>query len=284
MEVRRIEDPVEFLDVAGPRLLADEARHNLMLGLAATLRDDPHVYPEYRLWLVQDGITPVGAALRTPPFNLVVARPGSDGVLSALADAIDEELPGVGGALPESETFAEVWAAKTGCATRRVMGLGVYALERVRPVSGVPGALRRAGEDDRPLLIEWMRAFGDEALPEGEVRGEAESAVDHRLHSEGAGLVLWEDDGPVSVAGYGGRTPNGVRIGPVYTPPELRGRGYASALVAGLSTSLLAEGRRFCFLFTDLANPTSNRIYERIGYERVCESAQFAFSGSSAPR
>jgi predicted GNAT family acetyltransferase len=80
----------------------------------------------------------------------------------------------------------------------------------------------------------------------------------------------------VSVAGYGGDTPNGIRIGPVFTPPELRGRGYATSLVAQLSSRLLAEGRRFCFLYTDLANPTANAIYERIGYVRVCEAAVFA--------
>jgi predicted GNAT family acetyltransferase len=276
VDAQRIEDPVAFLDAAEPRLLADEARHNLMLGLAGTIRDHPSVYPEYRLWLVRDGDELVGAALRTPPFNLVVAQPESDSVLDELADAIDEELPGVVGALPEAETFAAAWSAKTGSTPRRQLSTRIFALERVRPVSGVAGAMRTAVDEDRPLLVDWMRAFGEEALPE-EARHEVESMVDHRLGAENAGLVLWEDGGRVSLAGYGGSTPNGIRVGPVYTPPELRGRGYASALVAELSTMLLAEGRSFCFLYTDLANPTSNRIYERIGYERVCDSAAIAF-------
>ena len=276
MDAQRIEDPVAFLDAAEPRLLADEARHNLMLGLAGTIRDHPSVYPEYRLWLVRDGDELVGAALRTPPFNLVVAQPESDSVLDELADAIDEELPGVVGALPEAETFAAAWSAKTGSTPRRQLSTRIFALERVRPVSGVAGAMRTAVDEDRPLLVDWMRAFGEEALPE-EARHEVESMVDHRLGAENAGLVLWEDGGRVSLAGYGGSTPNGIRVGPVYTPPELRGRGYASALVAELSTMLLAEGRSFCFLYTDLANPTSNRIYERIGYKRVCDSAAIAF-------
>lgn len=277
MHVQRIDDPAAFLDAAAPRLLADEARHNLMLGLAGTLRDHPSVYPEYRLWLVREGGEVVGAALRTPPFNIVVAQPEHEFVLHALAEAIDDELPGVVGALPEAEVFARAWSAKTGCAANRTMSTAIFALERVRPVAGVAGAMRSAVNEDRPLLLAWMRAFGDEALPEGEARGEVESHVDHRLHAEGAGLVLWEDGGPVSFAGYGGSTPNGIRIGPVYTPPPFRGRGYASALVADLSTALLAEERSFCFLYTDLANPTSNRIYERIGYERVGESAEIAF-------
>ena len=106
--------------------------------------------------------------------------------------------------------------------------------------------------------------------------------VDHRLSQPDWGMLLWEDDGPVSLAGYGGETPHGIRVGPVYTPPEHRGRGYATALVAALSAARLAEGRRFCFLHTDLANPTSNAIYERIGYERVCESAEILFEPAPA--
>ena len=100
--------------------------------------------------------------------------------------------------------------------------------------------------------------------------------IDHRLTADDAGAVLWEDEQIVSLAAFGNPTPNGIRIGPVYTPPEYRRRGYASALVAELSERLLAK-RRFCFLFTDLANPTANRIYEQIGYRRVCEAAEIVF-------
>jgi hypothetical protein len=91
--------------------------------------------------------------------------------------------------------------------------------------------------------------------------------------------VIWDDGQAVSMAGFGGRTPNGIRIGPVYTPPELRGRGYASALTAALTQRLLDEGRQFCFLFTDLANPTSNSIYQRIGYRPVSDVDLWRFSG-----
>jgi uncharacterized protein len=278
MEVDRIDDVTVFLESAGPLLLADEARHNLILGLAGTLRDDPSVYTDYDLWLVEDGGEAVGAALRTPPYNLVLARPHEPGALDALVAAIDDQLPGVVGALPEVEAFATAWSAKSGAKARRRMSQGVFALERVIPVAAVPGAMRDANDGDRPLLLEWLRAFGVEALHDEEPDEERLTGfIDHRLKSAKAGLVLWEDDGAVSMAGFGGGTPNGIRVGPVYTPPELRGRGYASALVAELSTTLLKRGHRFCFLYTDLANPTSNRIYERIGYERVCDSAEIVF-------
>jgi predicted GNAT family acetyltransferase len=278
VEVRRVDDPAGFLEAAAPLLLEDEARHNLILGLVAGLRDLPTLYPDYRLWLVEDGGAAVGAALRTPPHNLAVARPRAEGALEALAASIDDELPGVVGALPEADAFAGLWSGRTGASARGRVALMIYALEAVRPVTGVPGHSRDATSADRPLLLEWWRAFSIEV---GHARpgddAEIARAVDRRLTADGAGFVLWEHDGPVSFAGFGGRTPNGIRIGPVYTPPSLRGRGYASAVVAALSAQLLSGGRRFCFLYTDASNPASNKIYQRIGYEYVCDSAEIVF-------
>jgi predicted GNAT family acetyltransferase len=85
----------------------------------------------------------------------------------------------------------------------------------------------------------------------------------------------------VSLSGHSGPTPNGIRIGPVYTPPDLRGNGYATTLVARQSQWLLDNGHRYCFLYTDLANPRSNSIYQRIGYRQIAESAQYRFSQRS---
>jgi uncharacterized protein len=284
MEAVRLDDAAEFLAEAEPLLLADEARHNLILGIAGNVRDG--VYEDFGLWLVRDGGEVVAAALRTPPFNLVLAQPRAPQALAALAEAVaGEELPGVVGTEPEVHEFAELWSQRTGRGTRTNMRQGVYALERVEPLSAGPGSARVATADDRELALPWLIAFGDEVLHEGGPgREHAAAMLDHRLASPVAGILLWEDDGePVSLAGWGGRTPNGIRVGPVYTPPEVRGRGYATALTAELSQRLLDgrlfdRGRRFCFLYTDLANPTSNAIYERIGYRRVCESAEIVFA------
>jgi len=284
VKVERPSEADAFLAAAEPLLLCDEARHNLILGLAGTTRDAPGLYPRREFWVVRDGKRPVAAALRTPPHNLVLARPAEDGALEALAAAVTDELPGVIGAMPEAEAFAALWAERTGVEVRTTMRQGVYALTRVEPPPPVPGRARVAGAIDRELVLGWWVAFAEEALHEGAPEHDgAEAAVDHRLEAPTSGFLLWEDDGrPVSLAGWGGPTPNGVRVGPVYTPPELRGRGYATALTAELSRGLLEGGlfpggRRFCFLYTDLANPTSNAIYERIGYRRVCESAEIAF-------
>jgi predicted GNAT family acetyltransferase len=239
------------------------------------------VYPEHRLWLVEaegrDG--PVAAALRTPPHGLVLAQPSADGALDVLAAAIDDELPGVVGAVPEAGEFAAAWSARMGTDARMRTRQGIYALERVNPPTGVSGRARAAASSDRDLVLTWWREFVIEALHDAEPdMDRIESSVDHRFTTDGWGLTLWEDGAePVSIAGFGGTTPNGIRIGPVYTPPEHRGRGYASALVATISADRLAEGRTFCFLYTDLANPVSNRIYERIGYEWVCEASDIVF-------
>jgi predicted GNAT family acetyltransferase len=268
-----------FLDQAGPLLLADEARNNLVFGIAGLLRENPSRYPGARFWVAFDAGEPVAAALRTPPFNLVLAKPRDNDALAVLADIIDDKPPGIVGARPEVDAFTRLWAERHGITPRPLRAQGVFALECVEPVPDAAGAPRDATQADRPLLLEWMVAFGDEALAEEDPgRTEAAGMVDDRLDSPHGGFLIWEDDGAVvSIAGYGGPTPNGIRIGPVYTPPELRGRGYATALVADLSQRLLDSGRRFCFLFTDLANPTSNAIYERIGYVRIAESAMVAY-------
>ena len=275
MQVVQLTDPAEFLERAAPLLLGDEARHNLILGIAGTLRDHPDLYPEHALWVVDDDGASVGAALCTPPFNLVLAQ-GSDEAIDVLAGSIADPLPGVVGATPEVDRFV---AAAGVTAVPRVRQ-AIYALDAVvPPARPAPGSPRAATPADRPILLEWWRAFGIEALAEPEPdEGRVARNVDHKLSEPAGGIAIWEHEGtPVSAVGFGSPTPTGVRIGPVYTPPEQRGRGYASALTAHVSTEQLAAGRSFCFLYTDLANPTSNKIYADLGYEPVCDALQVAF-------
>jgi predicted GNAT family acetyltransferase len=262
-----------FLDVVGDFLLRDEARHNLLFGICTTLRAAPDVYPEALLWSVEERGDVVAAALMTPPFNLVVAQPRDEEAVRFLAAALSARLPGVTGALPEAETFAQAW----GVPYRLRMAQGVYAVRQVLPWDAA-GAMRYADQDDRELLIGWIGAFEAESIPADAPHHDLGPIVDRRLNGRDEGFALWENGGEVvSLSGFGGRTPHGTRIGPVYTPPPLRGRGYASALVGQVSGELLAGGLDYCFLYTDLANPTSNKIYMNVGYELVCESADYAF-------
>jgi len=280
MRLEEHADAAAFLMAAAPVLEADEARHNLMFGICSMLRDAPDTYPEAHLWtVVADGV--VGAALVTPPFNLVVAQPLDDGALSFAAQALRErgvDLPGVTAAVPEADVFAEAWTKLTGLRARVRFKQGIYAARSVQTPGGVSGMARRARPDERDLLVAWLRAFHDEALADDSPHIDLERMVDRRLAATNAGLVLWEDESqPVSMCGFGGPTPHGIRIGPVYTPPALRRRGYAAALTAYVTQQQLESGRDYCFLYTDLANPTSNRIYMNIGYERVCDSSEYAF-------
>jgi uncharacterized protein len=282
LRVVTVDTAEQLAEQARPVLLADEARHNLLLGLLTTITAHPEIYPEQRYWLVEEDGAVVAAALRTPPYNLLLARPLDDLALEALAASIEGNLPGVTAALPEADTFAEIWCRTRGLQPRVVVAQKIFRLQRVRPIAGVSGAPREATDADRTLVGDWFRAFVAEAHPQpadADADARLERALDARMGGDGsAGVVLWEDCGEiVSLAGFGGETPHGIRIGPVFTPPERRGRGYASALTAALSSQLLASGRRFCFLYTDRANPTSNRIYRAIGYEHVCDSAEIAF-------
>ena len=139
-----------------------------------------------------------------------------------------------------------------------------------------PGA-EIGDERRRVAALAMLRRRVDGPDPDETFR-RMERNLESRFGSEGTGFWLWEDGGqPVSLAGFGGPTPTGIRIGPVYTPPEHRRRGYATTLVADLSSWLLGHGHRACFLYTDLANPTSNRIYVEIGYQRVCDAMEFSF-------
>ena len=283
MDVEVTGGAAAFLEQASGFLLEAEARHNLAFGIVSFALDHPDVYGEVRGWVVREAGDVVGAALRTPPYNLVLARPAMPGALEALAGSIPEELPGVVGAVPEVDGFASAWSPLHGVTPATRFDQRIYALEELVPPRGVDGVMRRASVDDRALVLEWMTAFTHEALRGGDDPGRIERSVDARLGAEGAGgICLWVTGGkPVSLAGFGGPTPNGLRIGPVYTPPEHRGHGFGSAVTAAASQVALDHGKRFCFLYTDLANPTSNAIYMRLGYRPVCDSREVAFRARS---
>ncbi|HEV2131717.1 MAG TPA: GNAT family N-acetyltransferase [Longimicrobiaceae bacterium] len=259
-----------FLARAESWLLRAEAEHNLLLGLAHRLRASAEGYePPIYLATVEDADGVVGCAFRTPPFKLGLTRIPA-GALPALVEdvaAVYPSLPAVLGPEPEARRFAELWAERKGNRARPGMRQRIFQLDRVIwPERQPAGTLRVAGPEDRELVEHWMWAFSAEAgTPTHRIGRMAEERIRERA------IFLWEDPEPCSMAGWVGQSPNGVRIGYVYTPLELRGRGYASACVAQASQRALDAGCRFCFLYTDLANPTSNSIYRRIGYQPVCD-------------
>ena len=274
MELERLTHADDFLAAAGDFLTAREAEHNLILGLSSRLRDSPRLYGEDPYFLVvRDRGRVVAAALRTPPHNLILSETADDRTTEAICAAAHQAFPTLPGVIGPSEVaaaFARAWPARTGAWASLAIAQRVYRADSAVHPHGVEGRMRPYADSDEELVLAWLDAFAAEAI-RGSPIEDGPSMLRHRLEDPDGDFVIWEHDAPVSVAGYGGATPNGIRIGPVYTPPELRRRGYASALTARLTQTLLDGGRRFCFLFTDLANPTSNAIYQRIGYEPVTD-------------
>jgi uncharacterized protein len=280
MRVERAASVEEYLRRAGDFLEAHEAENNLVFGICSTYQADPTVFEgQPYLATVVHGDKVVGSAIRTPPWRLVLAVMDHPGAVHRLADDLEGELlPGVVGPAEPAGAFAETWGRAAGITPRLMRHERSFRLRRVIPARPSPGAMRRSRMEDQALLRDWAEAFHAEAMPDAPPR-DYDLMARSWITGTGRTAYFWEDGGrPVSLAGVGGLTPHGIRVGPVYTPPELRGRGYASNVVAGVSQLELDAGRTFVFLFTDLANPTANKIYQAIGYEPVNDVDEWDFS------
>lgn len=273
--IARHGDAQTFLKRGGPWLLHTEIEHTLILGLAA--RGDLPAEDLYVATVEQDGAV-VGCALRTPPRKLLLSRipPGAVDALVVDVSACYDELPGVFGPPAAVREFARQWSERRGSTSRDGMAQRLYSLERVVAPDRPPGgAMRLAGAADVGLVTAWVACFAAEADAQATTTREFIAA-----RVAAGEMALWCDPEPRTLAGYSGRSPNGVRIGYVYTPPEWRGRGYATACVAALSTHALEQGARFCCLYTDLSNGISNRIYQRIGYTPVADAINIEFTAA----
>lgn len=281
MDVIRYASIEEYLAEAGPFLEAREAEHNLIFGIASNVQADPSQFGTPYIAAVVDGGRVVGAALRTPPWRIILSCFDGDAraVAGALAADLDgAPLPGMVGPTASTDAFAAAWTARTGTGATLTRHERSFRLRHVRPPRPASGHMVRASQEHHGVLAKWSQAFEEEAHTAPPGPTDHDATADRWIRGVGRTAWLWIDDGrPVSLTGVGGLTPHGIRVGPVYTPPDLRGRGYASNLVAEASQLYLDGGREFVFLFTDLANPTANRIYQSIGYEPVIDIDEYAF-------
>lgn len=272
-----------FLEAALPLLMQNEVLNNLPIGIALSVAegrrfgDEPPYFAT--IW---DGEDLVGTTLRTPPHPLhVFAVAGREReIAEPLVEWLivnDREVPVVVGERKCVEAFTTVRSKRLAARAELKVAMRVFRLDEVKKPEGVAGSLRLARAGEEALLEQWVAAFN---VSIGEPRSEThvrESVA--RMLANGQ-LYLWEDPerGPVSCACNARKTVTGEVVNLVYTPDEYRGNGYASAAVAELSDLLLKRGAAFCCLFTNLANPISNKIYQRIGYQSVGDYASFAFS------
>jgi RimJ/RimL family protein N-acetyltransferase len=275
-----IDDLDDFLAYAGAFLRSRPALHTVPLTVTEGLRTrGARAYGDGAPFfgvLRRDGEVRA-ACFRTPPYRLNVTP-----LTPEEADSLAAHLAGVGWPVPgisgERDTVAELARAverHTGATATLSERQRLYRLGTLTPPRPVPeGRARVGGEADREQLVRW---YGEFTQAIGEPSTRAEVWADARISS--GGITLWED-GEGRAASMAGVTPmvaGQLRVAPVYTPSHLRGRGYAGAVTAEVSRAALASGADEVLLFTDLANPTSNALYQRIGYRPVADFAVYDF-------
>jgi GNAT superfamily N-acetyltransferase len=275
--VRPVEDVEDVERVAGGWLREHRVDANVPATIlaAATARGGERP-PDWSWAVAVDAAgAVVGLAVQTPPHPAVLASTDADaaGRIADAWHASGRALPGVTGPVAGGAAFARRWTELTGRPHRIVMREGLHVLGEFSPATGVPGRARTAGAGDLDLVARWLEEFEAEAMSHLPARPDLE--VLRRRLAAGE-LVLWEDAG-VAVSLAVRRTAGGVgRIGPVYTPPDHRRHGYGAAVTSAATRAILDAGAE-AMLYTDLANPTSNGVYARLGYRMVAESAIWLF-------
>ena len=283
MKLHKFDTIDKFWDKTQAYLLEHEAEHNVLLGIANALRYNPTRYPEppYLVMVESDGEV-VATAIRTPPYKLLLSKVSNLDALTLIAKDVHRELlPGVLGLVPEVEIFLQAWQQLTGQFYQLSKAMKIHQIEAVQPIATATGHLRLATENDRALLVEWLPAFDAEIG--FDVIENIDRLVANRLKDRHT--YLWEDNKvPVSLAAGRKFSDTASRMGSVYTPPAYRRQGYATACVAALSQQLLDDGCDRCLLLTDVTNPTSNHIYQEIGYLPVCNWHEYAFISKDLAR
>ena len=281
MNVRRHASAAEYLDVAGPALRRKPVINQLVIGVAQQVARDPARYgADNYFFSVEDGGEIIGAALQTAPWPVQVSATSPDAAreLARAFAAMPDAVAAVGGPDDAPGAFAAEYATLRGVTHRLVDSMGTFELTAVTPLRPAAGTRAIAGPEHTAVVHAWLDAFHTETVPhDPPVRADA----GERAVATGRAHVWLDEHGTPVAYAFNNRDIDGwASVGPVYTPPQARGRGYATSLVASLSQYLLDQGRPGCTLFTNLANPISNKIYERIGYRRVGSASRYAFTAA----
>ncbi len=273
----------ELISLSGSYLEQNESENNLPIGLAYRLAEDPYYYTSelpLLLSILEQGRV-VGVVVMTPPKRIVLGRIDTD-IQTAIVPLvrhlrrIDVQIPGVVGPAAAAQAFAECWVEDMpGVSANISRRMRVFEARSVVDLPLSPGKMRFARMDDRSLMAQWIVAFSEtmgEPVNFEDAKNRAEKLIKDQQ------LYVWDNGGPVSIAGVSRPMRNGTTIGPVYTPPEHRGKGYATSCVLLLTKKLLSDRYSFCSLYTDLSNPTSNSIYTKIGYVPIGDALELDFS------
>ena len=279
MEWRMYTDSFGFSERLEPLLYENEEKYSLFLGILSQIGSGR--YEDYYLALAEMEGKIVAACLMTPPHPLqIIIFKENSGLENAIAQQLKKEklkIPGVIGDKEIAEKFAEAWAAETGATVELQMDEGLYRIDSpVRGLEKSPGSWRVANKQDAELLEKWYLLFSEETGIGTPGYEEASMKIEQFL--DGKEIYVWEVDGQVVACMKKSRpSKHGITVSFVYTPEEHRRKGYARTMVAEVTEELLLEFD-FVLLYTDLKNPTSNKIYSEIGYEQIANPAHLKFS------
>ena len=280
MEINRFQDPFKFRNNVRGFLLQHEAENNLIFSILEGIISKRYT-GENLMVSVEEGGNIVLAAIMTPPKNVVLSFTRKLKSIDELIKHLELNkisIPGVLGFKKGSKRFAKAWSKINSISFELVMNERIYKLEDVNEQVLGKREFIKADLTRESIILNWTKLFIEEALP-GEIsdfNDEYVQVIKDRIKN-GRYFILMDRNEPVSMVHKAGKTPNGNLINLVYTPPHLRQNGYATEIVANISKLLLAEGNKFCFLFTDLSNPTSNKIYQDVGYKPIIDMDQYEF-------
>jgi RimJ/RimL family protein N-acetyltransferase len=253
----------DFADVHLPALELDEVRYNVQIAvLAAAIANTPVGFSYWNLG------APGHCAIRSPGRAMLLGNLEKSECHKLAQDTSHDNNIGVVGSDETAQWFVER-AKLAGMKFELPIPMRIHVLAKPPVDPAIPGLARATVAQDSPLLFEWLLTFHNEAIPHDPLV--TKERVDE-LAESGRYLFWTIDDQPVSVAAISRRLKHSAAIGPVYTPPELRGRGYAAAVTAAVANCIFAEGKSTVSIYTDLRNPMSNRCYSKVGFKPYCDS------------
>ena len=281
MEIINPKDAYSFLRISQKALEEDEVNGNLILGLSNVLTQNQYTYgnetPFYSIAYENRDISIIG--LMTPPKKLLLYeyKNLNDGVMELFANNLYSKyinITGVTGEIDVVKLFVEKWTKITGCSYKVDMNLRVYKLTEVNKYDRPNGLFRSAEIGDIGIITKFVSEFNI-AINELENNERLNEIIENGVANNE--IFVWENKNIVSMARKQRPTKHGMAVSGVYTPVEYRSKGYVTAVVAELSQNILNSGKSFCTLYTDLSNTTSNSIYQKIGYNPICDHISYRF-------
>ena len=270
----------QFLSLLRPVFLKKEAEYSLLLGLAALRREITEKPDSFRYIAIYEGDELVGGSLVSEK-NMVVSQIPGPHLVPLAKFLLDNQIKiaGIVGPPATCEIFVKVWKKLSGLNYKLAVNQKIYQLEEVIMPLKQSGQQMLAQESHAGLVGQWLHEFNCEAIPHEPTSVEKTTELAFQKIKKGE-VYLWQNDESEIVAmNFVGRpTDNGMSVTGVYTPKNFRGKGFASALVAKTSEQMLQSGRKFCVLYTDSSNSTSNKIYQKIGFKEVATSKHFIFN------